>query len=333
VSARLGLAVRWARQALLTIGAVLGVLCALVTIGAVLFGLRPLVFQSGSMSPAIRTGDLALSRSVGAPALEKGQIVSVPTADGTRVSHRIVSVEHDHGQAVLVLRGDANAVSDATPYRVDRADVVLFHLPRLGYVVGWLSSPLGLFALGLYAAFLVSVLVRRSPQQGPGPGDAGGLTAEPRVVAPAARRSGGGLRLRRRHTVPGGLALVLVAGCAVGMTTAQRLTPTLAAFTDTVPVTGSTLTAATVAAPALKCQSRNLFTVTFEWTAVPGATSYSFYTDVGATPATVTGTTHTVTFFGARRYASVVANRAFPSTTWSSDQSNEVSYASFDFTC
>ena len=203
----------WARQTLLTVGAVVGVICAVVTIGAMLFGVRPLVFQSGSMSPEINTGDLAISRSVGASSLEVGQVVSVSTGSGERVTHRIVSVDHDGAEAVLVLRGDANETADATPYQVSHADVVLFHVPRLGYVVGWLSSPFGLFLLGLYAAFLLSVLVRRPPETRP-------LSAESHVVSPS--RPG-----RRRSAVQGGLAMVLIFGGIAGAAAAHQVTPTL----------------------------------------------------------------------------------------------------------
>ena len=79
MNARLQHVTWWARQGLLTGGAVLGVVCILLTVGSALFGLRPLVFQSGSMSPTIKTGALAISHRVDAASLEKGQVVSVPT--------------------------------------------------------------------------------------------------------------------------------------------------------------------------------------------------------------------------------------------------------------
>ncbi|MBA2953066.1 signal peptidase I [Nocardioides sp. CGMCC 1.13656] len=317
---RVGELTWWARQVLLTAGAVLGVVCALVTVGALLFGLRPLVFESGSMSPTIDTGDLAISHQVQADSLREGQIVSVPAGDGTRVTHRVVSVEHDHGQAVLVLRGDANEVDDATPYRVGEADVVLLHVPRLGYAVGWLSSPVGLFLLGLYAAFLVSVLVKGAPQRGPGSG-AITLSSEPRVVPPTrGRRAARRRRVRRRSVLGGGLGVVLALGGVAGATAAREITPTMATFTDSVVVSGADLTAASVPAPTLSC-SWGLFQRTFTWTAVPGATGYSFYADRGADPIQVSGTSYTETP-GNRRYASVVAQFG----TWSSPRSNEVSY-------
>ncbi|GAA4381238.1 signal peptidase I [Nocardioides caricicola] len=186
-----------AKQVALTVGAVAGVLCIAVMLAGFAFGVRPLVFLSGSMSPAIDTGALAIARHVPAADLSTGDIVSVPTPAGQRVTHRIVEVQHDDGSATLLLKGDANEVVDATPYRVAGADVVLFSVPEVGYVLSWLASPVGLFSLGLYAAVLLSVLVRR-----PAP-------------APARRRAGAPQPGRHRATVPV-LAATPVAPALVG---------------------------------------------------------------------------------------------------------------------
>lgn len=170
--------VRGVREVVLSVGAVLGIIAILVGIGSLAFGLRPLVFRSGSMSPTIDTGALAIAHEVGADDLRVGQVVSVPTQSGDRVTHRIVAVDHlPGGVALLRLRGDANSVMDAETYRVVSADKVLFSVPLLGYVIAWLSGSTGRFLLGLYAAFLLLVLFRRPESQGgaavPDEGDAG----------------------------------------------------------------------------------------------------------------------------------------------------------------
>ena len=126
---RLERVVWWARQGLLTGGAVLGAVCILAAVAAAAFGLRPLVFLSGSMSPAIETGALGIAHEVPASSLEPGDVVSVPTEGGERVTHRIVSVAMDGDEAELTLRGDANATADADTYRVAHADRVLFDVP------------------------------------------------------------------------------------------------------------------------------------------------------------------------------------------------------------
>ncbi len=80
-------------------------------------GVRPLIFLSGSMSPAIPAGSLGLARTTDADDLEVGDIVTVPT-NGTFVTHRIVEITHAPGKATLLLRGDGNRVADATAYEV-----------------------------------------------------------------------------------------------------------------------------------------------------------------------------------------------------------------------
>ena len=223
----------------------LGVVSLVVAAASVLFGLRPLVFQSGSMSPAIATGALAISQEVGAADLEVGDIVSVPTGSGERVTHRIVTVTLRDDVASLALKGDANEAVDARTYEVGHADRVLFDVPLLGYAVGWVAGPMGLFALGLYAAFLLSVIFGRSP--------GGALPSAPVRGAGGRRKPTPGRRKAtrtRRKMVATGLAVVVGCGVASGLVLEHRITPTLAAWTDPVGITGTTLTAYTVPAPA-----------------------------------------------------------------------------------
>jgi signal peptidase I len=219
-----------ARQIGLTVGAVVGTLCILAAVAAVVLDVRPLVFRSGSMSPTIGTGALAVARHVDASTLEVGQIVSVPTPSGERVTHRIQAVQHEGGSAVLQLKGDANEAPDAAPYVVTHADRVVFSVPWLGYAVGWVAGPVGLFGLGLYAAFLLSVIVR--------PGDRGDSRPTHR----------GGRAARRAVSVSA--ALVVVGGTlAAGTLLQARTVPTLAAWADPAAVSGTALSAYVVPAP------------------------------------------------------------------------------------
>ena len=179
-----------ARQVALWLAAIAGVLCILVTVASFAFGLRPLVFRSGSMAPTIDTGALAIAHRVDADDLRRADVVSVPTSGGERVTHRIVSVEHLDDQAVLRLRGDANDAADGSPYVVRSADVVLFSVPKVGTAVSWVTSPVGLVALGLYAGYLISVIVRRPAGRPPPSGGRG--PRPPRPPPPGGAAAGGG---------------------------------------------------------------------------------------------------------------------------------------------
>ena len=164
-----------AREALLTGGAMLGVLCILATVAGYGFGITPLVFRSGSMSPAIHTGDLAVARTVDASSLEAGDIVSVLDAEGQRVTHRVRSVSGKGDTRQLLLQGDANPVPDAEVYTVAQAQRVLFDIPKAGYVVEAASGQRGVFVLGAYVtAMLVLASRRRPPDEGEGPRRRGG---------------------------------------------------------------------------------------------------------------------------------------------------------------
>ena len=116
----------------LTVGAVVGTLCLVFTLLSATVGVRPLVFTSGSMAPAIETGDLAVTRPVELARLAPGDVVSVIDARGVRITHRVVEV--DAARNLLRLKGDANQTADPLPYATDRADLVLFSVPAGGYV-------------------------------------------------------------------------------------------------------------------------------------------------------------------------------------------------------
>ena len=117
-----------------------------------LFGHPTMIVLSGSMSPAIRTGDLIFDDPVGgdqAQRLQVGQIISfrlLPTA--TPITHRIVQVTSTDGQVAYVTKGDANTTADAV--HVLPAQIVgVYHtkIPDGGYVLNALHQPLTLALL------------------------------------------------------------------------------------------------------------------------------------------------------------------------------------------
>ncbi|MGW4477603.1 hypothetical protein [Rhodococcus triatomae] len=144
------------REIALNVGAVAGLICVLAAAASFLFGIKPLVFRSGSMSPDIPTGALALSKATPAADLAVGDVVSVENEQGTRITHRIQEiVTADTTGAVLILKGDANKDADISPYTVTEADRVFFSVPGLGYAVSWLSSPTAIFLGGAFVGGLM----------------------------------------------------------------------------------------------------------------------------------------------------------------------------------
>ena len=215
------------RNAVLTCTATVGALCLVAAAVCAVFGLRPLVFQSGSMGPTIPTGSVALASTVPAAQLEKGDVVSVFAANGVRVTHRIIELNRAGQQAQLTLQGDANSTPDREVYTVTEADRVLVHVPWVGYAVDAMRTGPGLFVLGALALLMVLFVVR--PARGA-------------VVVAVA--------------VLGGSALALGGG---------RPAPTMAWFTDAGSVTTASLATHTVVAPASASCSSAALAATVQW--------------------------------------------------------------------
>ena len=181
---------RIARETALTLGAVLGVLSITAALAAAFFGITPLIFRSGSMAPTIDTGALALAREVPAGDIRVHDIVSAFAPDGTRVTHRVESVQvQADGSASLVMRGDANPVADADPYVVQSADRILWHMNGLGYVLQQTQKPVFTFGIGLLVGGMLALSLwpRRPAGAGAGAGAVGvGVGAEARAESEVA---------------------------------------------------------------------------------------------------------------------------------------------------
>ncbi|HJX80095.1 hypothetical protein [Glutamicibacter sp.] len=239
---------------MLNVGAMLGSICLLMALLTLFFGIKPLIFVSGSMGPQIPMGSLGMAVSTPVSEISPGHIVSVTTSDSTRVTHRVV----ENTLEGLLLKGDANPVADLELYQVDRADRLFFSIPNLGYVISWLNRPWVFFASGLLCAYVLYVaFVRRNPQncddednQDKGAGQLGRL----RVNAGSSRRA-----FRRISKVLSvrSMAVLMAMLIAVQLGTASKIETTKAAFAGSATATSSPLAAATIpSVPGpLKCET------------------------------------------------------------------------------
>ena len=156
------------RETALTIGAVLGLICLVAAFAATVLDVRLLVFRSGSMSPEIRTGGIALARTVPVDRLEVGDVVSVVNSEQMRITHRVVAVNQTLDGRAVVLKGDANSSPDQDVYTGDSADRVFWHVNGAGYVVHTLSSRYAFFAGGMLVAGLLYLgFAGRDPEDRP----------------------------------------------------------------------------------------------------------------------------------------------------------------------
>lgn len=217
---------------MLNLAAILGAICIAWTLALVLFGVKPLVFVSGSMAPEYPVGSVGFARTIDASEAEVDDVVSVINVLGDRVTHRVVEVTTTDGVTELQLRGDANNAVDGEIYQPAVVDRVDAHVPWLGYVLMFAGSVWGIAggivilvsALGF--AILSLLRSRRAPRD-PSGADEDDLEA-PRD-SDRDRETNDDSRFARTARVIVGVAVVGALGLGANASSTQ---PTLAYFTD-----------------------------------------------------------------------------------------------------
>jgi signal peptidase len=137
------------------------------------FDARPLVVLSGSMEPALHTGDVSVVRSIAPPDARPGDIVTFRDPDNTDrlITHRVRTM-HVQGDAVVFrTRGDANNVSEH--WRVPASGEigrVIYSIPKLGWVLSYARSK-GVFVLLLGSALALLLVLELTAIWRPEDGD------------------------------------------------------------------------------------------------------------------------------------------------------------------
>jgi signal peptidase len=145
------------------------------------------VIESGSMSPALRVGGVAVLWPEPVSSVRAGQIIAFhPPGAGNYVRiHRVVAVTDHDGQVWALTKGDANNAPDPGPVRLDGKTAYAEHyfVPYLGYLGVWLykqstriALEVVLFAL-MVAGGLFLIWGKKDHEEE--------VTAEKEVVVPA----------------------------------------------------------------------------------------------------------------------------------------------------
>jgi signal peptidase I len=126
----------------LGLGLVFGALLAAVA--PQLAGYRTFTVRSGSMTPAIETGDVVVTEPISPLTARVGDIVTFldPEGSGRLFSHRVQSVRATGEDVAFVTRGDANTSTEH--WRVPAGGSVgkvLYRIPKIGYGLVYLDSP------------------------------------------------------------------------------------------------------------------------------------------------------------------------------------------------
>ncbi len=150
---------RVVRETLLTVAALGGAACIVLVILAFTGGYSLIMFKTGSMSPTIPTGSVALVREIPAAEAKVGDVLTVDRPGKLPVTHRVTSVapaDGDPSERVITLKGDANQTEDPEPYRIAHARVVIGSVPGLATVIVWFGSPWIMGGITVAAAILVT---------------------------------------------------------------------------------------------------------------------------------------------------------------------------------
>lgn len=130
-----------------------------------LAGCRTFTVRSGSMTPAIETGDVVVTRPISPLDARVGDIVTFvdPEGTGKLFSHRVQSVRVLGEEVAFVTRGDANTSTEH--WRVPASGSVgrvVYRIPKVGYALAWIDSAAARLALIAIPALLLlwAALVR-----------------------------------------------------------------------------------------------------------------------------------------------------------------------------
>lgn len=116
-----------------------------------------IMFRTGSMSPTIPAGSVAVVQERPASSVSVGDVVTVDRPGELPVTHRVTSIAAGPSDdaRTITLRGDANDVDDPAPYEVTTVRTVLFSMPAAAPIVAAMGNPFVLGGITVCAAALV----------------------------------------------------------------------------------------------------------------------------------------------------------------------------------
>jgi signal peptidase len=125
------------------------------------FHARPLVVLSGSMEPALHTGDITVVRTIAPLETRPGDIVTFrdPENADRLITHRVREMHMEGDAVVFRTRGDVNNASEN--WQVSSGEEigrVLYRIPKLGWGLMYARSK-GLFVLMLGGALALLLVL------------------------------------------------------------------------------------------------------------------------------------------------------------------------------
>lgn len=115
----------------------------------------PMKVLSGSMEPELKVGDIVVSKAVDRSKIKAGDVITYKMGANTLVTHRVIEIIEMKGSNFYKTKGDANNIEDSDLVPQDNVvGKLVLRIPKGGYVVDILSSPIGFIVL-----FIILVIV------------------------------------------------------------------------------------------------------------------------------------------------------------------------------
>ena len=125
------------------------------------FDARPLVVLSGSMEPALGTGDVSVVRTIAPLEARPGDVVTFRDPDDSErlITHRVREMHAQGPVVVFRTRGDANTASENWQVSsTEEIGRVVYRIPKLGWALMYARSK-GLFVLMLGGALALLLVL------------------------------------------------------------------------------------------------------------------------------------------------------------------------------
>ena len=125
------------------------------------FGMRSFTVLSGSMEPALDTGDMVVDAQIAPAAARAGDIVTFKDPQGQKrmITHRLRSVSIQGATARMTTMGDANDAPETWSVPAGgKIGRVAYRLPKLGYALSITHGRDGKLLFVVLPALLFGVL-------------------------------------------------------------------------------------------------------------------------------------------------------------------------------
>jgi len=111
-------------------------------------GYQPMIVLSGSMEPALKTGDIVVVKKITPELIKEGDVITFQVAEDVIITHRVKKVVTTVGGVSFKTKGDANRIEDGSMISEQQLlGRVVFRIPYGGHMVSFVRSKWGFVLL------------------------------------------------------------------------------------------------------------------------------------------------------------------------------------------